>query len=252
MNVWIVWSEITATTIGNGIVCDYDSTQTYINGGYTFEYSIEPSSIFDLTEDVPDLRGLGGDPPNVPQQDSDVMHKGEDLSGGVNLKFDGSRQIRCKMFNPDSIDFEDNHDDPPGGNGRVEDWFTSFLNYPSEPTCGNDDLHVTDPEDNDPYTTPNKDKLTGSDLTFRKPRNTEGDVDNTFEIRLHFRDFARVYLGEKWYKISDNFLWRVHFKCKKYDEEEEEEDINDDGDEEDEVWKNNGSVMAQDNEDWDD
>jgi len=125
------------------------------------------------------------------------------------------------------------------------------LNYPSDDVCGNDDEGVVD-EDNDPYNAPFQGNVYGQDNSLRCPYHSEGNTGNTFEYRAHFRGFARLQLDGTWYKISDWYLWRTHFKFNKQNESEAtwNLDFNGDGDKLDTVavWRNNGSSIALDND----
>jgi hypothetical protein len=106
-------------------------------------------------------------------------------------------------------------------------------------------------EDNDPYSSPAKGSLVGTDSPARGPFHSEGNLGDTFEIRIHMRGFARLQLVTKWYRISDWCLWRAHLLFKKQNESEAQWglDFNGDGDLLDTVpvWRDNGSTIATDN-----
>jgi hypothetical protein len=63
--------------------------------------------------------------------------------------------------------------------------------------------------------------------------NAWGAEGNTFEVHWHMRSFARLLLGNNWYRISDWTLWKVHFKFKKQT-----------------VWRDNGTFISMDNDDF--
>jgi hypothetical protein len=79
---------------------------------------------------------------------------------------------------------------------------------------GNDDAGHGD-EDNNPYTAPDTGKLVGMDTPNRIMTHDKGANDDTVEWRLHFIEFTRLDIGGKWYRISDDFPWRLHIKMKK-------------------------------------
>jgi hypothetical protein len=62
--------------------------------------------------------------------------------------------------------------------------------------------------------------------------NSLGHDGDKVEYRLDFREFSRVQLGTKWYKISDFYLWRAHLRFKKVGGR----------------WQNDVSILALDNE----
>jgi len=43
----------------------------------------------------------------------------------------------------------------------------------------------------------------------------KGANGDTVEWRLHFIEFTRLELNGTWYRISDDFPWRLHIKMKK-------------------------------------
>lgn len=241
---WVVWSI--GTLSANAINEDVQATKTVVSGGYNVTHTISPSDITDDTKDIPNLKGsytVNANPPDVPAGDIDVPNKGVSLAGGADYKWDSSRQIRRKVLNPNSINFSVLHD--------IEK-YTSRLNYPSLATCGNDDQGTSDPEYNVPYSTPYKGSVYGYDCPSRSPFHSEGSLNDTFEIRMHMRAFARLELEGKWYRISGDDLWKTHLKFKKQNESEAtwNKDFNGDGDKLDTVpiWRNNGSSIAENND----
>ena len=217
--VWIVWSTIAATPKSDEIT---DSgTSLNIKMGYDFEHTISPAEITDDTKDVPDLKGSGVAVPPP----GGLNYKGDALTGGANKKWDVSRAIRQKFINPSGIPLSDIPGDPS--------FHTTYPDYPNTtdgdgrpggagaisadmvPLVGNDDASTLDPEDNDPYTAPNKGKLTGEDKPNRVMLHSKGANGDTVEWRLHFIEFTRLDIGGTWYRISDDFPWRLHFKMKK-------------------------------------
>jgi hypothetical protein len=249
---WVVWA-----IAGPVILHDYwehimaDSTQmgqfgTPTDGGCTVSHQIWPPSII-TDSDRPDLSGNlpeGAAAPNVPPGDSGVQNQGKSLAGGANMFWDSSRQIRRHTINLNGVVF---------GNYQQQEWFTNYPDYPSDEVCGNDDRTVED-EDNDPYSDPHFRDVWGEDSPWRPAFHAWGVEGDTFEVHVHMRSFARLLLGNKWYRISDWTLWRVHFKFKKKLEYEANllRDFNGDGDQNDccPVWRNNGTFISMGNEDF--
>jgi hypothetical protein len=241
MNVWIVWASITATELkfnadgqvkpdGVLIWIKQSDADCVVRAGYLFNHTIMPASIIDAAgKDVPDLTGENDSaPPDVARTDTGVYNKGVSLKKGADHKWDNSRASRQKIINPGNIDFSKNHSAA---------LFTTYPTWPSvvggEEVVGNDDTGNTD-EANDPYA--DGGKLIGVDYPSRGPLNKEGKNGDTFELRLNFAEFTRLEINKKWYRISDDFQWRITFKFK-----------NTDG-----KWGDNGSSIALDWAGWND
>ncbi len=240
LRVWVVWVDFGATEIA--ITNNYGVDPTHgeflvTRGGYDFTGTIDPMEIVS-DADRPDLSGAKTvAPPNVPAADNGVMNKGKDLSNGATMKWDVSRQIRQKIVNPNAIALPD----PP----YTSDFFTTFANYPSDPLCGNDDQGAGD-RDNDPYAGV-VGAITSTDDPASSVFSGTGAVGNTLEIRIHFREFARLELEGAWTRVSGDFPWRFHQKWKKASEAADDQDHNGDGDKMDNVWIDDGSALALDN-----
>jgi hypothetical protein len=89
-----------------------------------------------------------------------------------------------------------------------------------------------EPEDNDPYN--DSGTVKGVDQPQLGMAHTTGANGDTFEIRAHFIEFLRVNLDTKWYRASDDFPWRVHFKYKRVSGK----------------WIDNGSIQRMNNDDF--
>jgi hypothetical protein len=233
--VWIVFSDITAKPLPDSIVSD--ATDLAIGLGFDFFHTITPASIISTTADVPNLTG-----PKVTPLPGGTNHAGNSLQGGADRKWDNSRQIRKKFINPANI--------PVASINGGASFHTTFPNYPSAADgdghpggagaidadlvsiMGNDDAGTGDPENNDPYTDPNKGKLTGIDRPTRSISHSVGADGNTVEWRLHFLEFTRLEISGKWFRISDDFPWRIHIKMRRAAGK----------------WVNNGSIKALNND----
>jgi len=254
-NSWIIWSIITHTmgTLGPTLFEPDSTNPTYNQMGRDINFicTIQPATIISstpTTSDIPDLRGDKKDisgtvvhPPDVVGTDTSVMRKGLSLSGGATLKWDISRQIRSNPFDVVSIA-------PIVSADPL--FFTLNSNYPSVhsthgETVGNDDQWTTDPENNVPYT--NGGKLNGYDFPKNGISHSIGSEGDTFENRYHFREFSRLLLDDKWYRISNYFLWKIHIKGKKVSEATDNRDYDGDGNKTDEFWIDNGTTIATNN-----
>ncbi len=225
--VWVLWSKVTAEddpnypTQVNSIAATNANGKLKITGGYKVCHEIFPKTIF-TDVDRPDLAGdrAESSPPNVSENDSDVYNKTVSLAGGADKKWDASQQVRQKCVTAGVLNSVSELQTIP---------FTTYLNYPTLGVCGNDDTTVDD-ETNDPYTT--EGYITMDDTASRELVHGTGTDGDTVEMRVHLKSFPRVQLGNTWYRIGDDFLWRIHFKFK-----------NDSG-----TWLNNTSFIDTGNE----
>jgi hypothetical protein len=233
--VWLIYADISATP--NADFISSTASDMSIGLGFDFVHTITPASVISTTADVPNLTG-----PKVTPLPGGTNHAGKSLQGGADHKWDNSRKIRKKFINPGNI--------PLAAIGGNPSFNSTFPNYPSAadgdghpggagaidadlvPIVGNDDAGTGDPEDNDPYHDPNKGKLTGTDQPTRVMPHAAGADGNTVEWRLHFLEFTRLEISGKWFRISDDFPWRVHIKMKKVAGK----------------WVNNGSIKALNND----
>jgi len=220
---WVVWT--TTTGIPEDLEIDVQPRETRIQGVYTFIDAICPAAI--ITEaDRPDLEGINMcDPPNVDAGETGVFNNGVSLARGANRRWDSSRQIRNKVINPNGILFIN----------MPISVTLAHPDYPLDETCGNDDK-TTDDEDNNPYDQPYLGIILGVDETFVVLNHELGALGDTCEFRFHFREFVRLQLGNRWYRISDWFLWKAHFRFVKQNQNSVP------------VWLDDGSFIGTDNE----
>ncbi len=221
---WTIWS--TGATTVRPFASARNAGGISTAGGYNFTFTIQPAAIIPpagTTPDLPDLIGANATPPpDVSAGDVSVYQKGVALGGGAVAKWDVTRRARQHVFNPDGVVW-----DP----GTRVDFRTTFLNYPSNVIVGNDDTHTGDPEDNDPYTAPGVGIITGTDFPTDGMLDTEGDDDNSVEIRFHCQEFLRIELNRNWFLASPNINWKIHFLWHKPGGH----------------WEDNGSFIALDN-----
>jgi hypothetical protein len=221
LRVWIVWATISASVIPiqyNEPRIVNTSVGAELKGGYDFTHTIQPASII-TDSNRPDFSGANiedGILISPPGGNHPVF--GDPLANGADRKWDSSRQVRTKIVNPNNIPVS----------ARAQPPISGTIAYPTNDVEGNDDRGTAD-ETNDPYS--DNGELTGADAPNEGVEHSSGVNGNTFELRLHFREFARLEIAGTWYRISDYQLWRVHLKF-----------IRTTG-----VWVNNSSVLALDN-----
>jgi len=245
---WTIWTSVvqTITPLPSGDPVTYTATTNDFSRSIRHTYTIQPvtiiSAAFAVT-DIPDLTGANQDlatntvnPPDVTAGDVNVANSAAgQLSGGADHKWDVSRQIRRKAVDVANI---------PDTVASGPFFYTSFLNYPSDALAGNDDQGTAD-EDNDPYVggLVAVGQISADDTPTRPIRHTDGDVDDTFEVRNHFREFARILLDTKWYAISGFSTWRLHFRGVKRSEDTDGKDYDKDGAQNKIFWVDNGTLI---------
>jgi len=216
MRAWVVWSTITKSgdlpiEYREPILVAIGKPGASIRGGYSFTHTISPTTII-TDADRPNLSGANSNDP--PGGNHFVL--GTPFSGGANKKWDNSRQVRAKIVLSANI-----------ADGDFTQPSPKETTYPANPVLGNDDSSTGD-ENNDPY---NNSVLKGVDRPSLGIAHSAASNGDTYEWRLHFREFTRLELEGVWHRISDDFLWRIHLKFKK-----------DNG-----KWINNNSARALDN-----
>jgi hypothetical protein len=181
LRVWVVWTNITVTDVpiaySEPINVGGGKTGAFITGGYRFIHRISPATII-TDADRPNLSGANTvDPPG-----GNHPLFGAPLANGANRKWDSSRHIRAKLFNPAGIANADFTQPPP-----------NVVNaYPVNDVEGNDD-RATGDENNDPYA--NGGILRGFDSPGVGIAHSAASNGDTFEWRLHFREFTRGTTG---------------------------------------------------------
>jgi hypothetical protein len=104
-------------------------------------------------------------------------------------------------------------------------------NYPSDPAEGNDDTTTGD-EKNDPYN--NAGQLTSEDTVRASMLTSTGSDGDTFARKYQYTEFVRLNIGDKWYRVSDGKLWKIHYNFRKAGG----------------IWQDDGSIIQENNSDW--
>lgn len=224
--VWVIWSTFTVTCTRPPRTVPFPG-MVGIRAGIDHTFRVDPQQI---TTDA-DRPALDG-PPTAAVPGAALRHlaSGSLLGGGAAKKWDTSRQVRVRVLNPRLYPVPQLPPIDPLGhlwNGQPTA-NTIPENYPANAALGNDDSNTCD-ETNNPYE--NCGLLTSIDNPTIPMRNATGADGDTFELRIHFREFLRVNLGTTWYRASDSSLWRFHVRFRRAGG----------------VWTDNGSSLAQDN-----
>ena len=217
---------------------------------------IQPIEIANyVTEDVPNLRINRFDTPLPGEFLSDPVI-GNRLSNGfdtetvngqmVKPRWDISRQVRVRIKSP-TVGAEGYADK----SGVLVEGLPSAnritVKYPSSPLIGNDDSNTVG-EVNDPYFgdqlpdgNPNQFAVRGDLFSIDQPQfpviaHQAGINGDKIDWHIQFREFVRVQIGTKWYRISsdDDGLWRHRAILEKRGG----------------FWRNAGSVTEANNKDW--
>jgi len=206
LRVWVVWTTATAGDIPisyqEPVFLAGAGVGGFITGGFTFRHQIAPGAII-TDADRPNLRRLNVSAPpggNHPLS-------GDPLSGGADKKWDNSRQIKAKILNPAGL----------ANSAFAQPAPVAVADYPVNDVEGNDDRATGDEFDNgdtdNPYVSGGF--LHGQDSPGMGIDHTAGRDGDTWERRLHFREFTRLELAGTWHRISDFFPWRIHVKFRK-------------------------------------
>jgi hypothetical protein len=244
LNTWIVWANGVPRRTGSPRFVPDTAGWKTIDGRDTevsfwqpindepadwwqFVFQIQPLEIVEnyATEDLPDLIGGVLGTPEVPGKGSNhpVFGPGTDLGNGATHRWDVSRQMQVHMRNPQGIpkiDFPGTYPSPYSGQPQAD---SIPIFFPSDSLVGNDDAGASD-ENNNPYaqySDPAKPALhhnvgfiTSTDAPSIWMSDIAADQGRTFEETDSFREFARLQLPSKWFRISEDVEWSTTLKIK--------------------------------------
>lgn len=231
MNVWVVWSEVTATVaedyqfLPSGDPWDrwsYASSPLY-GKRWRFLFTIQPSEIITAV-DRPNLDGANNTKP--PGHGSVHHHLTQYPADHATHKWDTSRQLEVTVVNPNLI--------PKTNFPALLEYVNQPkaldvpISFPKDPVQGNDDpggVGFLD-EDSNPYAAfqapPRVDlihqigQISCSDRPEFNFLNSMGIQGSTLAVVANFKEFARLNLipkgksktdGDGWYRISTHTLW---------------------------------------------
>jgi hypothetical protein len=204
-NVWVTWSTLELTD-DTPKIQPPASTQTSLTltGEIRFRYLCEPSEMFDLNADVPNLHK----PWDVPPPGGNHPWKGTPLALGAQIKYDATRQFRVVSKSNDPTTHADMQAEGP-----------DVLDYPADSVVGNDDpSFIGEIRPYEPL------GITAKMIDFDTPYivipHSRGSAtpQATVSQIAQFKQFARVELGARWYKCSDSTLSELRLKAKRENE----------------------------------
>lgn len=219
MNVWTAWADIsgqvTPINVQPSPLRSGGTGGTSISGIYNGTFTITPASIITDT-----------DKPNLTGQNATPTPGGVTISGNLGMgathKWDVSRRIKRVMninatpaLNTSSLDVN--------------------INFPADKLVGNDDAVNNFKQDTNPY------PARGTLMSFDEPNRffefQGGGAASTYDNDTDFQEFARLEINGKWYLLSADDTWGIHWKFKKevVTEASFNSDLNQDGDKLDDV-----------------
>ena len=203
--VWSVDGTIASAAPNAQVVPSGAANRRLTMTGLTFNVTVTPATLFS-TADAADMRGPAPAPTPVPGAGTLHFLSGNDLSGGVNSRWDVSRRIRTRFIFPAGVTAATLGAAVPSMIGLP------VPTFPASRLIGNDDSTTTDPEDNNPYP---DGLMSGFDRVRVHIRNAAGVTRDIFQARIQFQEFARLDLGGAWRQISDDHPWKLHFRIVK-------------------------------------
>ncbi len=221
--VWVVWSNaelLSNKNNGEEFTVEINNTHTNIKAFRSYSFEITPQEII-TDDDKPDFIKDPGDTIS-PVPDGNMRHIISDafLSGGADSYWDASRQIRAKILNPRMY----TKNEFPILPGKFFDGQPQashvVVDYPKADNIGNDDTHTGD-EHNNPYVA--NPQFTGSEVGKIVSHDTPnmsifaqtGGLGDTLEYKLHYKEFLRLNIGDKWFRVSDFVEWKSDYKFKR-------------------------------------
>jgi hypothetical protein len=238
LNVWVVWASANVVqvptpdfyrTANVGLVDGtFGNRATFIAGltepeAFVFEFTIYPLGICDLASDIPDFTG----PPSVlPPGGTHPLKPWAQLSGGADAKWDDSRAIQITITNPNiprakypaSSALVDN---PEILAGQPADGVV--VEFPYSDVVGTDDSQGTslggNPYEDSPSSIPDRlEHGIGKMRSDDRPTSSISDYldeDATYEEANEFREFLRLNIGTRWYRVSDFNYWEFRLRTTK-------------------------------------
>jgi len=200
LTLWAVFVRVTSpagptnppTAVRTATTLDVDSNINLTG-------TIFPASIIS-DADHPALEG-----PNTVPPPGGTNVCGGALAGGVDHRWDMSRQRRLRVIDPAGL--------LPNMIAIMNNGCVNNLSvYPAAREEGNDDAGTGD-ENNDPYA--NAGVITSTDDPTRPFPDAVGVDGDTFEEHLQFKEFARLEFHRTWWNVSHFFPWRVHYRIQK-------------------------------------
>jgi hypothetical protein len=217
--IWAVFVSASVTAGPTGPTPTRGAAQLNIDTTINFTGRVHPSSIAS-DADRPALDG-----PNTVNAPGGANVCGLALTGGVDHRWDMSRQRRLRNLDPAGlVPAVIAARNAAGGHGCVH----NVSAYPAAREVGNDDAGVND-ENNDPYA--GGGVITSRDSPTRIYPDSVGADGDTIEQHLQFREFARLEFHRTWWTVSHFVPWRVHYRVMRVAGQ----------------WQDNGSDVAADN-----
>ncbi len=199
LTVWAVFVQVSSAGPANPPTVVRTANTLNVDANINLTGRIFPASII-TDADRPSLDG-----PNTVNPPGGTNVCGGALAGGVDHKWDMSRQRRLAVVDPAGL--------LPNMIATMNNGCVNNLSvYPATREEGNDDAGTAD-ENNDPYA--NAGVITSTDDPTRPFPDAVGANGDTFEEHLQFKEFARLEFHRTWWNVSNFFPWRVHYRIQK-------------------------------------
>jgi hypothetical protein len=200
MDVWVTWATIETTDASPYMRAPSiaDPKIIKLRGQIDYKFTCQPSEMFDLSANVPNLASKNTvDPPGGVHPWTQ-----DPLKNGADIKYDASRQF--KVTTVCSVASYHNQLQATG---------PDVLDFPQLATEGNDDPNTIG--ETPPYRPRGtKASMSESDHPFVELTHSKGIAGATFEEVVHFKEFARVQIGNSWYVCSDPLSSKLTLKAK--------------------------------------
>jgi hypothetical protein len=199
LTLWAVFVQVSSAGPANPPTAARTATTLDVDANINLTGRIFPASII-TDADRPSLDGA-----NTVNPPGGTNVCGGALAGGVDHKWDMSRQRRLAVVDPAGL--------LPNMIATMNNGCVNNLSvYPATREEGNDDAGTGD-ENNDPYA--HAGVITSTDDPTRPFPDAVGANGDTFEEHLQFKEFARLEFHRTWWTVSNFFPWRVHYRIQK-------------------------------------
>ena len=200
LTVWAVFAEVSRVS-GPTLTPILEPGQLDLSAPVEFDGEIFPRSLITSPN-----RPSFARPPVPPPGGANSC--GSALAGGVNNRFDMSRQVQIAAVDP---------------KGLFPECVNSPGPFPADNAEGNDDAGTAD-EKNNPFAggiIPVNNRavpagfIGSHDAPGRPFPDAVGVAGDSIQIDLTFREFARLEYNRTWWLISHIAPWAVHFRARK-------------------------------------
>jgi len=238
LNTWVVWAAANLVQVPTPVF--YTTSNVSLVDGTTadranfvagsmledslvFEFTIYPVGLCNLADDIPDLRGA---PSSTAPGGNSPLKPAIPLASGAEQKWDDSRAIQISITNPNiprakypaTSALVDN---PTILAGQPENGIV--LAFPTDDVVGNDDAEFGTSSGGNPYEVNDSAPIRlrhgiGVMRSDDRPMSSISSYlseNEVYEELNEFREFLRLNIGNKWYRVSPYKHWEFRLRTKK-------------------------------------